>query len=170
MCEDFLHGYQGHACGAPDRSVPGRLRAGSRCVAEFVRRRELGPPGAKRRQGLLGSSGAAACPRPLGGSPPVAGTAAAPSPPHPQTGGTGRNGPATPRPRAWPGRPPRAGQSLTGEDHHQGRAQGHVPATRGRPLTLIFPGKTSAPIRRTGAKTHQPIALLRNGRLVILLT
>ena len=30
--------------------------------------------------GLLGSSGAAACPRPTGGSPPVAGAAAAPMP------------------------------------------------------------------------------------------
>ena len=30
--------------------------------------------------GLLGDSGAAACPRPLGGSPPVAGAAAAPMP------------------------------------------------------------------------------------------
>jgi hypothetical protein len=30
--------------------------------------------------GLLGASGAAACPRPMGGSPPVGGAAAAPTP------------------------------------------------------------------------------------------
>jgi hypothetical protein len=66
--------------------------------------------------GLLGGSGAAACPRPMGGSPPVAGAAAAPMPPHPQAGGTGRNDPSAPRQHGERGRPPVAGQYLTGKD------------------------------------------------------
>ena len=37
--------------------------------------------------------------------------------PHPQAGGTGRNVPPAPRPHEWPGRPPRARQSLTAQDH-----------------------------------------------------
>jgi hypothetical protein len=87
----------------------------------------------------------------MGGSPPVAGAAAAPLPRICRQVALGRNDPSAPRTREWPGRPPVAGQSLTGKDHHQGRA-GRVPATRGRPLTLTFPGKTLAPIRRMGQK------------------
>ena len=59
-----------------------------------------------------------------------------------------RNDPSAPRMREWPGRPPVAGQSPTVKDHHQGRAR-RVPASRGRPLTVIFRGQTSAPIERT---------------------
>src|ERR1022692_4449930 len=78
--ENFLYVIKGTP--PARRAVPalGRSRAGSR-RAERVReaaggaRQELG--GAA---GLLGDSGAAACPRPTSGSPPVAGTAAAPTP------------------------------------------------------------------------------------------
>ena len=98
--------------------------------------------------GLLGDFGAAACPRPMGGSPPVAGAAAGLLPRYRQQAVPGRNAPAAPRPHGWPGRPPVAGQSLTGKDHHQGRTSS---LRCGRStLTVIFSGKTSAPIRRTG--------------------
>src|ERR1022692_386115 len=77
--ENFLYLFKGTP--PARRAVPalGRSRAGSR-RAERVReaaggaRQELGGAG-----GLLGDSGAAACPRPTSGSPPVAG-AAAPTP------------------------------------------------------------------------------------------
>ncbi len=42
--------------------------------------------------GLLGDFGAAACPRPMGDSPPAAGAAAGRRPRYRQAGGTGRNG------------------------------------------------------------------------------
>jgi hypothetical protein len=77
--------------------------------------------------GLLGSSGAAACPRPTSGSPPVAGAAAAPMPRTRRQAVPGRNVPAAPRQHEWASRPPRAGQSLTAKDHHQGRACGTSP-------------------------------------------
>ena len=60
----------------------------------------------------------------------------------------GRNAPAAPRPHGWPGRPPVAGQSLTGKDHHQGRTSS---LRCGRStLTVIFSGKTSAPYQEDG--------------------
>ena len=49
----------------------------------------------------------------------------------------------------------RAGHPLAAQDHRQGRAQGRVADAMARapPWTLIFPGKTSAPIRRTGEES-----------------
>jgi hypothetical protein len=77
--------------------------------------------------GLLSDSGAAACPRPMGGSPPVAGAAAGLLPRYQQAGGTGRNGPAAPP--AGDGRAVlrSPGSLLTVKDHHQGRACGASP-------------------------------------------
>ncbi len=72
--------------------------------------------------------------------------------PHPQAGGTGRNGPAAPRLHRRLGRPPVAGQSLTGQrSPSRARLRRAADAmAQAPPLTLIFSGKTSAPIRRTG--------------------
>ncbi len=56
----------------------------------------------------------------------------------------------------WPGRPPRAGHPLTAKAHHQGRAKARRRKRR-RPLALIFPGKTSAPIWRTRAVSRIPV-------------
>jgi hypothetical protein len=102
--------------------------------------------------GLLGDSGAAACPRPMGGSPPVAGAAAGRLPRIRRQAVPGRNEPAAPRLHGWQSRPPVAGQSLTVKAHHQGRAWRRVAEAMAQapPLTVIFRGKTSAPIRRTG--------------------
>jgi hypothetical protein len=99
--------------------------------------------------GLLGSSGAAACPRPMGGSPPVAGAVAAPMP---RTRGRRyrpqRSLSAAPARIARPSSGPRA---VSHRESSPSRARlRRVAAARRRPLTLIFPGKTSAPIRRTG--------------------
>ena len=54
-----------------------------------------------------------------------------------------------------PSRPPRARHSLAAQRYRQGRAQGRVAVAMAQapPLTLIFHGKTSAPIRRTGEES-----------------
>jgi hypothetical protein len=63
--------------------------------------------------GLLGDSGAAACPRPASGSPPVAGAAAAPMPRTRRQAAPAATFPQRRASTKRPGRPPRAGQSLT---------------------------------------------------------
>jgi hypothetical protein len=77
--------------------------------------------------GLLGSSGAPGLPAAYERKPSGRGRRRRADAPDPQAGGTGRNVPAAPRQHEWPGRPPRAGQSLTAKDHHQGRASGTSP-------------------------------------------
>ena len=81
MCEDFLHSYQGHALRAR-RAVPAFANSVQErdALRESVKRREVGRKELRKVAGLFDDSGAAACPRPMGGSPPVAGAAAAPLP------------------------------------------------------------------------------------------
>ncbi len=51
---------------------------------------------------------------------------------------------------SWPGRPPRAGHPLAAQDHIHGRSlRSRLRRRYAPPLSVIFPGKTSAPIRRT---------------------
>ena len=79
--DNFLHSFKGTP--PARRAVP----ALADCVQdrdalrEFVGRREVRRQELRDKAGLLGDSGAAACPRPMGGSPPVGGAAAAPLPP-----------------------------------------------------------------------------------------
>jgi hypothetical protein len=107
--------------------------------------------------GLLGNFGAVACPRPMGGSPPAAGAGAGLVSRYRQAGGTG----------------PQRSRSCARTD---GRAVLRSPGSlspvmitikgapggasllamaQSPPLTVIFTGKTSAPIRRTGAEPKQ---------------
>ena len=152
-CEDFLHCHQGRACGAPavrpagpDRTQsaesPGRMRDWRRS-APTRPERESGGATARLRGGGL--------PRPTGGSPtgaaPHAGQLARTRRPVAQ---------AVTRPVTAPARSDRAVLLAPGilsprKDHRQGRARGRVADAMAQapPLTLIFHGKTSAPIRRT---------------------
>jgi hypothetical protein len=62
--------------------------------------------------------------------------------PHPAAASARRHAPAAPAPARTAGVVLRARHPVTGEDHHQGRAQKRIPLLRsGRPLTLIFPGE-----------------------------
>ncbi len=144
--------------GAPRRAGPFRPwpipRTSRDALQEFVRRREVGCQELREAAGLLGDFGAAACPRPMGGSPPATGATAAPLPrirrqavpaatvPHRRARADGRAVLRSP------------GSLLPVKDHHQGRAWRRVADAMAQapPLTLIFPGKTSAPIGRTGGE------------------
>jgi hypothetical protein len=105
--------------GAPGRSGSGRFVHDREALREFVRRHKVHRHELPEMGGAAGDSGAAACPRPMGGSPPAAGTAAGPlhrcrqawryrtaTVPQPHT------------PAQVAGSPPVAGQSLTREDHN----------------------------------------------------
>ena len=89
-------------------------------------------------------------PRPAGRKPYGRGAARRSAGPHPQAGGSGRNA----APMTAPASSDRAVLLAPGilsprKDHRQGRALGRVADAMAQapPLTLIFPGKTSAPIR-----------------------
>ena len=100
--------------------------------------------------GLFGDSGAATCPRPMGGSPPVAGAATAPMPRTRRQAAPVRNGPSALRQHEWGG-PSSSRREVSHRESSVSRARRRrVAASRRKPLTLTFPGKTSAPIRRTG--------------------
>jgi hypothetical protein len=79
-CDNFLYGFKGAP--AARRAVPALADSAQDrdALREFVKRREADRQEPHGTVGLLGSSGAAACPRPTSGSPPVAGAAAAPMP------------------------------------------------------------------------------------------
>jgi hypothetical protein len=99
------------------------------------------------RQELLGDSGAAACPRPMGVNPPVAGAAVSHRPRH--GSGRGRNDPSAPR---W-GR--KAGPSVWRRAVSPGKISIKVVRSCcavGSTMTLIFHGKASACIRK--ARRH----------------
>lgn len=107
--------------------------------------------------GQLPSPGAAGKPRPTGGSPP----GAAPPP-------VSRPAPATGRSPPLRRRGDRAHARLTGpsdsrrassrRERSPSRARPRArPRKRGRPLTLIFHGKTPAPIRRTDQTRPRPL-------------
>jgi hypothetical protein len=149
-CDNFLYGFKGtpparQAVPALADSVQNRG-----VLREFAGRRETG------RQEPGGGGGAT---RQLGGGDLPATCERKPSgrgrrrradAPHPQAGGTGRNVPlsAAPAPMAGPSSGRRA---VSHRERSPSRARlRRVAAARRRPLTLIFPGKTSAPIRRTG--------------------
>jgi hypothetical protein len=86
------------------------------------------------------------------GSPPVA-TRRRSAPPHPQAGGSAGNAPRWPRRASWAGRPPRAGHPVTAQRSQSRALAALTSLPRWRhapPLSVIFLGKTSAPIRRTG--------------------
>jgi len=114
---------------------------------EFVKRREASRQEPDGVAGLPGSSGAAACPRPMGGSPPVADAAAAPMPRTRRRYRPQRSLSAAPARMAGPSSSRRA-VSHRARSPSRARLR-RVAASQRRPLTLIFPGKTSAPIRRT---------------------
>ena len=106
--------------------------------------------------GLLGDSGAAACPRPLGGRPPVAGAAAAPMP---RTRRQAAPAATFPQRRASTnGRAVlRSPDSLSPvKDHSKGRAYG-ASLTRWRsapPLTDDLPRQDLGTYRKDGAITE----------------
>jgi hypothetical protein len=147
--------------GAPSarRAVP--ALAGSvderDALREFVRRRGV------RRQELWRSGGAAR--RLRGGGPArdlwaVALRSRTPPPRRCPAPAGRRYRPqrslsAAPARMAWPSFPRRA---VSHRERSPSRARlRRVPASRRRPLTLIFPGKTSAPIRRTGEMCNTPL-------------
>jgi hypothetical protein len=105
LSDNFLYSFKGARHGAR-RAVPapGRFRARRDALREFVRRREVGRQELREAAGLLGDSGAAACPRPMGGSPPVAGAAAGRLARYRQAGSTGpqRSSSAVPARMAGP--------------------------------------------------------------------
>jgi hypothetical protein len=103
--------------------------------------------------GQLTDSWAAAMSRPSGREPSGRAAAARSAGPHPQVGGTRRHAaPVTAcKDRARPVL--RAGHPLAAQDHSQGRSLRSRRYRDGRkrpPLSLIFHGKTSAAIGRTG--------------------
>ena len=132
--------FQGHALRAR-RAVP--ALAGSvqdrDALREFVRRREVAARRRARWAGLPGSSGAAACPRPMGGSPPGRGRRRRADAPHPQAGSTSRNVPSAPRQHEWPGRREASSTGLRlvnpvpqGHDGNSERASNGGPKERAR--------------------------------------
>ncbi len=110
---------------------------------------------------VIDATGAAACPRPMGGSPPVTGAAAAPMPrirrqavpaaTFPQRRAAQIAGPSSSR------------RAVSHRERSPSRARlRRVAAARRRPLTLIFPGKISAAIRRTGEDQQASLAVKRS--------
>ena len=121
-------------------------------LRDNAQRRALVAGGLGGTGGLLAAAGAAACPLPTRGIPPVAGAAAAPMP---RTRSPAVLAATFPH-RCVPARTGRAvlhapGSLSPRKITAQGRAFGASPLARRKPLTVIFPGKTSAPIGRTGA-------------------
>jgi hypothetical protein len=90
-------------------------------------------------------------PRPAGQKPYGRGAARRSAGPHPPAGGAGRNGVPDDRQRHLAGASSAPGILSPRKDHRQGRARGRVAGAMAQapPLTLIFLGKTSAPIGRT---------------------
>ncbi len=124
--------------GAPRRAGPFRPwpipRTSRDALQEFVRRREVGRQELREAAGLLGDFGA--LPRIRRQAVPAA------TVPHRRARADGRAVLRSP------------GSLLPVKDHHQGRAWRRVADAMAQapPLTLIFPGKTSAPIGRTGGE------------------
>jgi hypothetical protein len=83
-------------------------------------------------------------PRPAGREPSGRGAATRSARPPPQADSSGSNEPRCTRPPRERDGPSSSRQAFSrrDKDHRQGRAQGRVPATRGRPWTVILPGKT----------------------------
>jgi hypothetical protein len=108
--------FQGRAAAPGRRPWPFPCRIAWRCGTSWCGAR-VAARSCGEVAGLLGDSGAAACPRPMGGSPPVAGAAAAPMPRTRRQAAPAATFPQRRASTKWPGRPPVAGQSLTAKDH-----------------------------------------------------
>jgi hypothetical protein len=149
----FLYGFKGApAARQPSGLRPDRPRGIAKPRGERV---DLDAMTARARAGTAGDapySGAALGRDLRCGSPPVAARRRS-APPHPQAGGSAGNAPGGPAARAGPGRPPRAGHPVTAQRSQSRALAALTSLPRWRyapPLSVIFPGKTSAPIRRTG--------------------
>src|ERR1019366_6688898 len=147
-CDNFLYGFKGTPSGRASRPALAGLGAETRRSS-----RELRNSG-----GVLPDAWGGQKPPPFGGGTRGGG-------PRPRVGSprTRRQTvPAVTHPhdpacaRSWPSRPPRAGHFLTGKNHRSRALAALASLARWRcapPLTMIFPGKTSAPTRRTGDST-----------------
>src|SRR6266542_3247904 len=148
-CEDFLHGHQGHAFGAPAGTARAALRA------QTARHQAASP--AQHPRSAAGGCGvppplaAAASPLPTGGRPASRRLPRAVSP-HPAAGGAGRSA-WRPRLQELTGRPPRASHPVTGTKITvKGARYAHVADAMALRATLDtdLPRQDPAPIRRTG--------------------